>query len=306
MSDLISSYRGVMLCTRPSENPQSQPARFSTGLAPEPLGLHKSHPHDASQKPGTPTLPALLEHKKLLQSIRTRLCTTKQERELRMKNVQRRMKIVRLFCQKQRQAVRELLVKNNNNPDDLAHAVAPSIKTPTDAIITDGLLIDFAAQLDFDKYMADLQFRTAVAVLRDRASAIENEQNQLFEALAEKINQEARDAEPTTNNYVDEEIKSENLDEDIGDSVSQVAVSVKTTSVAKAAATEDGASEVSRLSVESLLKERPELRGVHSKESLKQVINSALAPLLVVSEDAVRLKQVRTQNLPYLYRSPSI
>jgi hypothetical protein len=247
-----------------------------------------------------------------------------------MKKLERRMRIVRLFCAKQREAVRELLEKNARDQDKVADAVQvkpPSGNScsasidyskkpaqPTEAAENVDTLIDFASNLDFEKYMADMEFQTAVSVLRDRASKIEEEQTALFESLAEKINAEYSAQETQAANHVQEDILSENPQEDIGESASQVpSVRVRTggRSTAAAAVSEEGEAApseggASRVTVESLLKDRKDLRQVHSKESLKQVINSALAPLLVTSEDAIRSRELIPQNLPYIYRSPSI
>ena len=332
MTGDLASYRGVMLCTRPVDIPQAPKSgglRFAAGLAPEPLGLLRENNRpiaEIAEKP--PVLPALLEHKKVLRSIRQRLTADQIEREAQLKKVARRMKIVRLFCAKQREGVRDLLEKASRDQHEFASAVrgglaamtapagsaapagsgsgAATFVTP-DCGTESGPLLEFAASLDFDKYMADMEFRTAVAVLRDRASAIEAEQTALFEALAEKINAEFQpQPEPHPQAAV----------EDIGPSASEVGCTARSRpQAARVATASDSQSQsqslgvaASQVSAASLLREHREMRSVHSKESLKKVIHSALAPLLVVSDDMPQnlRGEVRPQNLPYIYRSPSI
>ena len=53
------------------------------------------------------------------------------------------------------------------------------------------MLLDFASSLDFESYIADLEFRECVGALRDRAKNLEREER----AFAKEVARKTKEAE---------------------------------------------------------------------------------------------------------------
>jgi hypothetical protein len=207
-------------------------------------------------------------------------------------------------------------------------------------------LIDFAENLDFDKYMGDLEFRQALDAVKDRAGKLSKIQDAFKDELVRDFNTKMGDdlEERSTSaggSAIDFEDglegasllgdlrseggrrrnREERLDADgrpewdsstqAGDDVPQIDRQVKDTAAL-------------------ILDSVPQMRGIHSKESMQKIVErtrqmekekppadiyeamerdgAAPAPLIVASADTQNrlYKPVDPSMLPYLYRSPAI
>jgi len=148
------------------------------------------------------------------------------------------------FCQRQRDAVKEVLMDAKNMADptekqklkeELTEAVqgkipvgskkkAKPLWAMTEAQKDEfeeeeaGGLIDFAEGLDFDQFIHDLEFREAVGALKDRAGKLQKEQDDFKALLVDEFNRlpgaeddEDADQSPTTARDLEDGIEGTSL-----------------------------------------------------------------------------------------------
>ena len=286
---------GILLCKRPCElpapEPPGQPRFVNITSVADPPGL--LYHRNVYTPPDYQLPPAMIEYRKLLKDTRRKVLIKEHEKKERQRKREKRMRIIRMFCQKQRDDIRKLFDSAEGqatriDSQDLATAV--NLDSPTTEDDPESL-VSFAQGLDFDKYINDMEFRTALTVLKDRTGEIEKQQTHLFESLADAVNKENENTpfiEP---------------DDDLLESAS-----VSTARRKRVVKPPPAAPSVPEISlVDRLLDVNPQLKQIHSKESLKEICRSALAPVVRLSDDLRRFTlDGRVQNLPYLHLSPSI
>lgn len=209
-------------------------------------------------------------------------------------------------------------------------------------------LIDFAENLDYEKFLGDLEFRQGLAALKDRHGKLRKEQEAFKDALVADFNAKAAEEEEERSTSVGSPRGLEDGIEGasaLGDLKSEYSVTSSRRSAGRAGADAGGKPDwdastncgEDRPDVDSKVKDAvdmvmesaPQLKQIHSKESMQKVIAKAKAkqaaeqpdlishmnaqdpvpvPVIVASEDAcVRLhKPVDVSLLPYLYRSPAV
>lgn len=207
-------------------------------------------------------------------------------------------------------------------------------------------LIDFAENLDYDRYVGDFEFRQALDALKDRTGKLQKEQDAFKEALLRDFN-----ARPSG-----EDASAGNSPRRLEDGLDGVSVLGSEYSAgacrrsrsqdehARGAGRDDWDSSTScaeerpvvdrglKQAAEHVLDSNPQLRAVHSKGSMQRVIERqrerqlaapeqvydlletmrrdgpAVTPVIVASADTQQRlhKQVAPSQLPYLYRCMSI
>eukprot|EP00826_Nyctotherus_ovalis_P027980 TRINITY_DN2196_c0_g2_i1.p1 TRINITY_DN2196_c0_g2~~TRINITY_DN2196_c0_g2_i1.p1 ORF type:complete len:295 (-),score=119.05 TRINITY_DN2196_c0_g2_i1:33-917(-) len=189
-------------------------------------------------------------------------------------------------------------------------------------------LLEFAYQLDYEKYIEDFEVRQALAVIKERVQELKRDKN-WKEGFVAKWNQEQPEAV--------EESKAQEGDEEKAEAKSAKSKSVRsqTKSVKSVADTikgmekkekaewdksvkpADGISveeKAARQIAEQVLESAPYLKGVHSKASMQQILlreaRAQLAkkpePLIVTIKDGGKCREVDPSNLPYLHRNEAI
>ena len=287
----MTSEQPLLLCSRPCET-VSKLAHFSAGWSTsslEPLGFSRLRAHPESRKD---PLPAQSEYKKLLGELRLSVLAREKESLERDSKRNRRMKIVRLYCERQRAAVRELL-RGKAEKEEFNQVFEPSTEPPKE-VEDDSELLDFAEKLDFERFMDDMQFRTTLGILKDRAGVLEKEQNALFEDLADAVNAEISKPKKSEDLPVAPiEIRAPQSSRSTRSITPCVLVTEPTTTAPPAC--------------DDLAKKLRESSSVHSSTSARMAVAHVLSEICVplVNETEPRAKQ-QLGFLPYQYRCPSL
>lgn len=210
-------------------------------------------------------------------------------------------------------------------------------------------LINFAENLNFDQFVGDLEFRNGLETLGNRAKALMKEQDAFKEALVQEFNGQIDDDEPSTS--CGSPRSSLKLDDGIDGQSLLSELKSETSAASRKSRGEEryggsqpdwdrstSCGEPERLKVSEDVKEAaaavldsaPQIKAIHSKESVQRIIEKekikrggdaqtaleeAMAqdggfpvPVITRSEDTTQLlhKPPDPSNLPYLYRSPAI
>lgn len=378
----LGNFKGVMLCNRPVDDPTSkltgsgdEPGPFRSMISAshgDKLGLTPCKTYESTVKKRGPSA-ALRRHVRWLKELQEQM---REERDqVDMEDVQddvQKQRTKAVF-DKHREAVREMMddrsktwVDPSRDPEkhkaileEKARKKDIKMKTKPLWAMTEQEkesfeeeeaddLINFAENLDFDKYMGDLDFRQAVDTLKDRAGKLARVQDAFKDELVRDFNTkvgddlEERSTSAGGSAFDFEEglegasllgdlrsdgggrrrrAPGERLNEDgrpewdgstqAGDDREQIDAVVKDT-------------------VSMVLESAPQMKAIHSKESMQKIIErtrqtalekppqniieameregAAPAPVIVASSDTQnRLhKPVDPSQLPYLYRSPAI
>ena len=288
----MTSEQPLLLCSRPCET-VSKPAHFTAGWLTsslEPLGFSRLRAHPESRKD---PLPAQFEYKKLLGELRLSVLAREKQSLERDSKRNRRMKIVRLYCERQRAAVRELL-RGKAEKEELNKVFEPSTEPPKEVAEEDAALLDFAEKLDFERFMDDMQFRTTLGILKDRAGVLEKEQNALFEDLADAVNAEISKPKKLEDLPVAQlEMRAPQSSRSTRSIAHSLLVTEPTTTAPPAC--------------DDLAKKLRESSSVHSSTSARMAVAHVLSEICVplVNETEPRSKQ-QLGFLPYQYRCPSL
>lgn len=207
-------------------------------------------------------------------------------------------------------------------------------------------LISFAENLNFDKFVGDLEFREALEALKDRTGKLQKEQDAFKRSLVAEFNSklEAEDDEVATSagsDKLEDGIEGKSV---LGDLVSEYSATSSRRPRRErlhgdgrpdwdgSTVTGDDRPEVDHATkdvIEAIMESAPQIRAIHSKESVQRILEKARQkkveepldlievmrrdgpvqiPLIVGSSDQQsRLhKPVDPSQLPYLYRSPAV
>mmetsp|Transcript_56360 Transcript_56360/g.119939 ORF Transcript_56360/g.119939 Transcript_56360/m.119939 type:complete len:406 (+) Transcript_56360:277-1494(+) len=209
-----------------------------------------------------------------------------------------------------------------------------------------GDLIDFAENLNFEKYLGDLEFKSSLAALKDRAGKISKEQDAFKESLLRDFNAALEEdattsaGSPRSSVRLEDGIDGQSV---LGDLRSEYSAcsSRRPRGESKQHQKErdwdsstncgDGPQVDHQLksAAAAVLESAPQIKAIHSKGSISKIIEKARAqdwednpglvemmrregatpaPVITASEDMQQrlFKPVDPSNLPYLYRSPAI
>lgn len=196
-------------------------------------------------------------------------------------------------------------------------------------------LLEFAAGLDYDAYVDDLEVRQALSVIRERIDA-----QKAAEAAAAAVDEAEEKIAAAGGDWRSQFVKEWNGDDDgastrTGASRRTAGREVTGGDEAKSEKPEwDSSTNAgdrdrgsvntsARAMAEELMRENPELAAKHSVKSLSSVVTKRLAgtapmfgddheqlpPLRVVTvveNPKVETKQIDASNLPYLHRNPAV
>jgi hypothetical protein len=316
--DGLGNYKGVMLCNRPvDEAPAKIRNAMDSNLPPfkstihplerEQLGLvptKKLEPRDANVKTRGPSA-ALRRHMQWIKELQVQVADEQQrivDDGAQDANRKQRMQV--LFKQ-QRDAIRDLKHKKGDDVearelmDLMTGAKAKSTAAKTKARKSDrkplwamteeekagvedeeaAALIDFAADLDFEKYCGDAEFRSCLQVIQDRAKKLEKEQNRFKDDLIRDFNAQVDDEDEGFSAYTGSPRNSQ-----IGDTASRLGDLPGRTGPARRSDQPEWDSSTTcgddrpemdkdnRSDAGRVLDSMPQLKGIHSKESMQRII----------------------------------
>jgi hypothetical protein len=217
----LGNFKGVMLCNRPAEITVDKAVRDANAPPPfkstvsathnDILGLNQKQREvtsDAQAKLRGPSA-ALRKHVQWLKQLQSQMTEEKDKIQQESEESEKRKAKMKKFCEKQREAVQTLLTSDHEvtqeHLEDALHHAGQSYKTkdgkrakPVWAMTEKekdefqeqeaSELMAFAEDLDFDKYIGDLEFRQNLEVLKDRAGKLEKEQVSFKDDICKEFN----------------------------------------------------------------------------------------------------------------------
>jgi len=314
--DGLGNYKGVMLCNRPVEDSHPARMRNSSDHPPpfkncvpqgvrEQLGLQpckKLEPRSMVKTRGSSA--ALRRHLQWIKELQVQVAEEHQKvADDQQLQEQRQQRMQELFKQ-QRDNIKELKSNGLNTLSDVQKLEShlqlkakpgksrASGKKPLWAMTEEekegmeddeaAALIDFAENLDFEKYLSDTEFRQCFQVMQDRAKKLQREQDRFKDDLIADFNALAGD---------DDEYGSAYTGTPRGSQVeggSQLGDMPGRTGVARGRAGKNGRPDWDsstamgddaptvdrevRSDAGRILDAMPQLKGIHSKESVQRII----------------------------------
>lgn len=227
----LGSYKGVMLCNRPPESGTvggsmragaGQPPFKSASGAMEPWGLPppKKSADDERDRSDMYTKmrgpsEALRRHVKWIKELQQQVKEDHRQTEQEGATHEERRRRMATVFKKQRDAIQRIKQESQNRdlePADVEAILRPEAKAKSKGgqkplwALTEAerqnvedddaaLLIQFAQDLDFDKYMDDYEFVKCLKVVRDRAKHLQREQDAFKDAIVREFNEDVQDEE---------------------------------------------------------------------------------------------------------------
>jgi len=301
----IGNYKGVMLCNRPTQLKEPEKAKpFISRVDPkDQLGTNPpaKKTFNTKRKPNM----ALAKHKHWLQKIqsqRNQQAAQEQEQEAlktsKRKNFSKSMdkqrkKLLEIsdpvekakFVSKDKPKISPELYNTVNNFDKPKWAMTQEENEQHEEKEVDNLL-KFVEELDYDKYIEDLEVKHALEVIKNRVTKIIQEKPELKEK-----------AFPKTVHFKQPQPKPPK---------EEPAWDTSTNPESK----EDKYLKEAKKIADKILKEQPNLKNIHSNSSIRQLIMESLnaepPKVTVVNEGPVKKNVIDASNLPYLHRNPAI
>lgn len=317
--DGLGNYKGVMLCNRPVEESNiarmrggadSNQPPFKSTIAPcerEQLGLQPARKLEARSEVKTrgPSA-ALRRHTQWIKELQVQVADEHQRIADDEAAQQMRMQRMQVLFKEQRDNIKELKRKGLNNANDVRkleshlQMKAPSgakgksrAKKPLWAMTEEekegaeddeaAALIDFAENLDFEKYLGDAEFRQHLQVIQDRARKLQTEQDKFKDDLIADFNAQTGDegdeyGSAYTGSQADGAsqlgdmpgrtgpvIRARGGEDDRPDWDSSTAMGDDAPKVDREARSDAG----------RVMDAMPQLKGIHSKESVQRMIEKA-------------------------------
>jgi len=200
-------------------------------------------------------------------------------------------------------------------------------------------LLEFAYQLDYEKFIEDFEVRQALAVLKERVQELKKD-DKWKESFAEKWNKEAENAKNQGENKGEEAAAQAENDKietqsvksshkstrSVAKSIKSMADTVKEMKEKEKTEKRDwdkSVKGVEKLTVEEkaaiqiadqVLQNAPQLKGVHSKSSIRKILEREAKaqlmakeePKIVTVKDRERVGNMDPSNLPYLHRNEAV
>jgi len=336
----LGNYKGVMLCNRPD-------AVKSQKLGPNPFRSAVSATH--GQPIGLPpckelplldavneVCPALKKHAAWLKVLKDEMKKHKVHAAAEKAHSAEKFAKIKKMSERQRDGVRKAMqAQRESLAEDLGEAVqAPKLaglsfdqkpiwaltkeeKEEYDVKEADNLL-DFAEGLDFDRYVHDMEFRQALETLAGRAKVIDQEQQYFKDELVKALN-----AEEPADEGVHADDSASHVDERTRDEC-------RKRQREPMEIDDDKETDMDvRSQVDRVLASNTEIRNIHSKESVKKIIEKQNEkrteatdivktimnmdstgkppnPTIITHDPSQIQKEVDPSMLPFLYRSPAI
>jgi len=372
----LGNFKGVMLCNRPTEIQMDRATRDADAPPPfkstvsathnDVLGLNPKAPQittDSQTKLRGPSA-ALRKHVQWLKELQKQMTDEKDALDMESEEAEKKKTRMKKFCEKQREAVQAVL---NSDYEVKAEDLHEALKTAGKGTKNkDGKrvkplwamtekekeqhqeqeaseLISFAEDLDFDKYIGDLEFRENLEVLKDRAGKLEKEQASFKDDLVKEFNADDESTAVGSPRGLDIDALSGVEGSSLGagegiDDLGGKRRKRRTEDPDQAGPDWDSSTacgddkvkvnDDDKAMAAHLLEINPNLRGIHSEKSVQKVLEkqrekakemvdlvehlkanvSAPEPVIVTSADTQgkAKKKVDPSMLPYLYRSPAI
>lgn len=318
--DGLGNYKGVMLCNRPVE--ESHLARMRSaadaGTLPfkstisagerDQLGLtpgKKLEPRSVVKTRGPSA--ALRRHMQWIKDLQVQVGEENQ-RVVEDEDMQeRRQRNMQVLFKQQRDSIKELKSQGVNNLDDVkkleSHlqltggvkgAKKPGAKKPLWAMTEEekdgaddaeaAALIDFAENLDFEKYVDDAEFRSCLQVVKDRARRLQKEQDKFKDDLIADFNATNDDGDEYGSAYTGSPRGSQ-VGSQLGDLPGRTGPNRRYSGGddrpewdGSSAMGEDVGSlggREARSDAGRVMEAMPQLKGIHSKESVSRIIEKA-------------------------------
>jgi len=377
----LGNFKGVMLCNRPADDPVSKAALTSDEGAPfrsmvaanagEPIGLAPCRTYEPTVKKRGSSA-ALRRHVRWLKELQGQMKEERDQGEQEDALDAEQKQKMKAVYDGHREAVRIMMdnrakewVDPARDPEKHKMLMEERAKKKTEKQKSKPLwamterekesfeeeeadgLINFAEDLDYEKYLGDLEFRSALDALKDRAGKLAKVSDSFKDDLVRDFNVMVGDdfEERSTSaggSAVDfeEGLEGASLLGDLRSEGGRIRRSAGAERYNADGRPEwDGSTQcddeemrpdrVVKDTVAFVLENAPQMRAIHSKESMQRVIerqrqsaaspNMALleameregaapAPVIAASSDTQnRLhKPVEPSLLPYLYRSPAV
>lgn len=313
--DGLGNYKGVMLCNRPVEESSNARMRSATdnGMAPfkstvregerEQLGLQpakKLEPRDVVKTRGPSA--ALRRHMQWIKELQVQVADEHQRINDDDAAQQKRMQKMQVLFKQQRDNIKALKSDGLQTTSDvkklenhlMMKAKPKAAKKPLWAMTEEeqegaedeeaASLIQFAENLDFEKYIGDAEFRQHFRIMQDRAQRLQREQDKFKDDLIADFNAQAGGDE-------DDEYGSAYTGGDEGDGGSQLGDMPGRTGPPRlrgggenrpdwdssTAMGEDAPSvdREARSDAGRVMDAMPQLKAIHSKESVQRMIEKA-------------------------------
>eukprot|EP00397_Hematodinium_sp_SG-2012_P054400 GEMP01065579.1.p1 GENE.GEMP01065579.1~~GEMP01065579.1.p1 ORF type:complete len:361 (+),score=66.34 GEMP01065579.1:90-1172(+) len=339
----LGNYKGVMLCNRPDamkwEKPGPPPFKSTVSETyGQPIGVNPVKELPLYEASGAEVCPAIKKHAEWLKVLQEEMKKHKSSNAAaRAAEIAKAAKVKKV-AERQREAVRKVMTSQVENVrENLGQAInatdlsnVPIEAKPLWALSHDEMeefdlmesdkLLNFADGLDFDSYIHDLEFRQALETLQGRAKEIDKEQKVFKEELVAALNEASDDDIGIGDSTPKEERKVATIN------CSQSDWDQSTTCGDKPEIDQEAKGHVDRVFASN-----SDIRSVHSKESVKNIIKMQKEKLseaakvvknitniaetcrppnpTIVTHDAnlkTKDKEVDPSMLPYLYRSPAI
>lgn len=310
--DGLGNYKGVMLCNRPVEDSHPARMRSENGLPPfkstissgerDALGLQpckKLDPRSVVKTRGPSA--ALRRHMQWIKELQVQVADEHQRIEDDDQLQEKQKQRMQVLFKEQRDNVKELKSQGLNTAADvrkleshLQMGMDKKKKKPLWAMTEEGreaaeeeeaaLLIDFAENLDFEKYMGDTEFRQQFQVMQDRAKRLQKEQDKFKDDLIADFNQTAAEDDEFGSAYTGSPRGSQ------AEGGSQLGDLPGRTGPARRRGEDDRSDwdastacgdEAQKLDREArsdagrVMEAMPQLKGIHSKESVQRIIEKA-------------------------------
>jgi len=311
--DGLGNYKGVMLCNRPVE--ESHPARMRNPVGSNPpfktaissgerdqLGLNPSRklePRSGVKTRGPSA--ALRRHMQWIKELQVQVADENQRISDDDVLQEKRKQRMQVLFKEQRDNIKELKSQGLNDMNDVSKLETHlQMKGKTDAkgksrskplwAMTeeekDGLdeeeaaaLIDFAENLDFEKYIGDAEFRQQLQVVQDRAKRLQKEQEKFKDDLIRDFNASAGGDDDEFSDYTGSQVDGASQ---LGDLPGRTGPARKrvddrpdwdvSTNAGDDVANVD---REARSDAGRLMDAMPQLKGIHSKESVQKIIEKA-------------------------------
>lgn len=318
--DGLGNYKGVMLCNRPVEESHLARMRSAADAGNLPfkstisagerdqLGLQpckKLEPRSVVKTRGPSA--ALRRHMQWIKELQVQVADENQ-RIVDDEDMQEKRKAnMQVLFKQQRDAIKELKSQGVNNLDDVKKlethlqltggvkgAKKPGAKKPLWAMTEEekdgaddaeaAALIDFAENLDFEKYVDDAEFRSCLQVVKDRARKLQKEQDKFKDDLIADFNATADDGDEYGSAYTGSPRGSQ-VGSQLGDLPGRTGPNRRYSGGddrpewdGSSAIGEDVASlggREARSDAGRVMEAMPQLKGIHSKESVSRIIEKA-------------------------------
>lgn len=313
----LGNFKGVMLCNRPTDEPTRamggggdgdfQPAFKPTISATEgePLGINPCKKFEKSDVKSCGPSAALRRHVRWLRELQQQMKEERDQVEDDDRAALDRKEKMKVVFEKQRETVRQMMADRDNvQKDHLETALAPKPKASAAKAKAKPLwamtvqekdefeedeaedLINFAENLDYDKYVGDLEFRQNLEALKDRAGKLQKVQDAFKDQLVQDLNGPADDERSTSAGGSCRDLEDGIEGSQLGDCVSESGRSRRSRRLDGVRA--DGRDEWdcstacgddrpviddrTKDAVDRILENCPAMKGVHSKDSLSKII----------------------------------